>query len=114
MGEPAYVTVANDGHVTLFWGDGTESQREVILRGPRPRDARELAALMEELTAWAEDNGYTVVVPAYDLTPDEPVEIEPTPDDEQRFDPRDLDDLIEHLYRADDHAGDAEFGDEEV
>ena len=43
-----------------------------------------------------------MVVPSYDLTPDEPIEIEPTPDDEQRFDPRDLDDLLENLDRADD------------
>ena len=102
MGEPAYITVADDGHVTLFWGDGTEAEREAILRGPRPRDARELAAIIEDMTLWAEENGYTVVVPSYDLTPDEPIEIEPTPDDEQRFDPDDLDDLLENLDRADD------------
>ncbi len=114
MGAPAYVTIADDGHVTLFLGDGTEATREVILRGPRPRDARELAALIEEMTAWAEENGYTVIVPAYDLATDEPVEIEPTPEDEQRFVPQDMDDLLNHLFRADPHADEADFWDEET
>ena len=114
MGEPAYITVADDGHVTLFWGDGTETRRKPILRGPRPRDAHELAAIIEEMTAWAEDNGYTVVVPAYDLTPDEPVELEPTPEDEQHFDPQDLDDLLENLDRADDFGDEIDFWGEEA
>ena len=113
MGEPAYITVADDGHVTLFWGDGTEARREAILRGPRPRDARDLAAIIEEMTVWAEENGYTVVVPTYDLAADTPVELEPTPEDERHFDPRDLDDLLENLDRAD-HPDDADFWDEEA
>lgn len=98
---PAYIEIAEDGRVTLFWGDGTEAQKEVIVRGPRVSDNRELYEVIEELKTWAEDNGYTVVVPAYDLeVPDMEIDL---PEREARtLSRQDVDDLIDDLYTADD------------
>jgi hypothetical protein len=97
---PAYIEIAEEGRVTLFWGDGTEAHKEVILRGPRVRDNRELYKVIEELKAWAEDNGYTVVVPAYDLeVPDMEIDL---PDREAHTLTReDIDGLIDDLHTAD-------------
>jgi hypothetical protein len=102
---PAYIELAEDGYVTLFWGDGTEAHKEVIIRGPRVSDNRELYEVIEEMKAWAEDNGYTVVVPAYDLeVPDMEIDL---PDREARTLTReDVDDLIDDLYTAEDNQDD--------
>ncbi len=67
MRETAYIAINDDGYVTLFWGDGTEEHKTIIARGRRAAAGRALVEAIEELTMWAEDNGYHVVVPAYDL-----------------------------------------------
>ena len=67
MREPAYITIAEDGRLTLFWGDGTEPERIAILRGPHVTGGRELIQIIEEMKAWAYENGYDVIVPARDL-----------------------------------------------
>ncbi len=101
MGAPAYIELAEDGHVTLYWGDGTEATKEVVIRGPRVSDNRELYEVIEEMRAWAEDNGYTVVVPAYDLEVSD-LEID-LPDREARtLTYQDVDDLIDDLDAAGD------------
>ncbi|MBN1564202.1 MAG: hypothetical protein JXA10_10205 [Anaerolineae bacterium] len=99
MNEPAYVALDKDGHVAVFWGDGTEAHKEVILRGPRPANSQELVAMIEDLRLWAEDEGYTVVVPAYDLeVPD--IEIDLPEEDAAIITPDDVDDLLDDLFMA--------------
>lgn len=97
----AYIAIADDGHVTLFWGDGTEDVKERILRGPRPRDNRELVTIIEDMRAWAEANGYTIVVPAYDLAYTD-IELELTEGDRRDLEPGDIDDLLTDLFYAED------------
>jgi hypothetical protein len=107
MREPAYIAIANDGHITLFWGDGTEEQKNVILRGPRATHGRELVEMIEEMKAWAEENGYVVVVPAYDLeVPD--MEIEMPEEEAGNLDTGEIDTMLEDLYFAGDYGEDAE------
>ena len=99
MREPAYIAIANDGHVTLFWGDGTEEQKYPILRGPRAKHGRELVETIEAMKAWAEENGYQVVVPAYDLeVPD--MEIDVPEYEIDQIDLDEVDDLLDTLFDA--------------
>lgn len=110
MSEPAYIALDRDGYVTLFWGDGTEAYKEVIVRGPRPSSSQEMIAIIEDLKLWAEEEGYTVVVPAYDLElPD--IDIELPEEDAAILTPEDIDDLLDDLFTAeypddDDHYDD--------
>lgn len=101
MHEPAYIAIGEDGHVTLFWGDGTEDYKEIIVRGPRPESHTEMVAIIEELRAWAEERGYRVVVPAIDLEYTE-IEIDLTEDDELNLTTDDVDDLLDDLFWAED------------
>lgn len=107
MHEPAYIAVADDGHVTLYWGDGTEDIKEIILRGPRPRDGQERLAIIEDLKAWAEEHGYIVVVPAVDLEYTD-IELELTEEDEANLTPDDVDDLLDDLFFAEGDNPDAD------
>lgn len=102
MHNSVYIAIADDGHISLFWGDGTEDFRERLLRGPRPRDNRELVAIIEDMKIWAEDHGYTVVVPACDLAFTD-IELELTEDDQHRLRPDDIDDLLNDLFLAEDN-----------
>lgn len=99
MHEPAYIAVADDGHVTLYWGNGTEDVKEAILRGPYPRDGQERLAIIEDLKAWAEDHGYIVIVPEMDLEYTD-IELELTEEDELNLTPDDVDDLLDDLFFA--------------
>ncbi len=102
MLNPAYIAIGKDGHVTLYWGDGTEQHKEVILRGPRVSNNREFIEVIEEIKAWAEENGYTVVVPAYDLEEPENVEIDIPDDEASQITVDDVDDLMDDLFSAGD------------
>ncbi len=106
MHEPAYIAIGQDGHVTLFWGDGTEDYKEIILRGPRPHNHEEMILIIEDLRAWAEDHGYRVIVPAVDLEYTE-IEIDLTEEDELNLTPDDVDHLLDDLFWAED-AGEEE------
>lgn len=98
--EPAYIALDQSGHVTLFWGDGTEAYKEVIRQGPRPTSSEEMITLIEELKAWAEDEGYTVIVPAVDLElPDIEIDLA---DDDPDITLDDVDDLLDDLLMAED------------
>jgi hypothetical protein len=102
MCETAYIAIADDGHLTLFWGDGTEDQQYVILQGPPAPLGQELVEVIEELKAWAEDNGYEVIVPAYDLkAPD--VEIDLPDEEAETIDLDDVDALLDDVYFAGDY-----------
>lgn len=102
MGEPAYITIADDGHVTLFLGDGTEAQKTIIWRGPLPPAGQELAYLMEDIKAWAEENGYTVVIPVYDLEVPDNVEIDISDQEADSIDLEDVNDLLDDLFSTGD------------
>lgn len=99
MREPAYITIAEDGHLTLFWGDGAEPEKIVLLRGPRATSGRALIQIIEEMKAWAEENGYDVVVPARDLSvPSVDLSI---PGHEMRnYHDDEIDEFLDELYRA--------------
>lgn len=100
MVEPAYIALDRDGHVTLFWGDGTEPYKEVIRQGPRPTTNQEMIDIIEDLKAWAEYEGYTVIVPTYDLeVPDIEIDLS---DDDPDISMNDVDDLLDDLLMAED------------
>jgi hypothetical protein len=101
VAEPAYIAIDKQGYITLFWGDGTEAERTVIWRGPRATYGKELVDNIEALKAWAEENGYTVVVPAYDLHPPD-VEIELSEQEINSIDLNEADTLLDDIYYADD------------
>jgi hypothetical protein len=100
MGEPAYIAIADDGHVTLFLGDGTEAQKTVLWRGPLAPQGQELAYLMEDLKAWAEENGYTVVIPVYDLEVPDDLNIDISDQEAESIDLDDVNDLLDDLYSS--------------
>ena len=109
MSEPAYIALDHDGHVVVFWGDGTEAYKEVILRGPRPTSSQELVEIIEDLRLWAEEEGYTVVVPAYDLeVPD--IEIDLSDEEAGTLTMDDVDNLLDDLFMA---GGEDDFGDDD-
>lgn len=66
--QPAYIALDEAGCVTLYEGDGTEAEKRILWQGPQVTDHREMARLVEELTAWAEAEGFEIVVPSYDLS----------------------------------------------
>lgn len=100
MTTPAYIALAQDGHVTLFWGDGTEDKKQPILRGPVPANSQDLLDIIESMKDWAEKQGYTVVVPSYDLeVPD--IEIDMTERDAENLDMDEVVDLINDLFDLD-------------
>jgi hypothetical protein len=109
MREPAYIDIAADGHVTLFWGDGTEAEKYVLYRGPRAPQGQELADLIEEMKLWAEENGYQVVVPAYDLEVPRDMEIEVPEEEIDAIDLNEVDNLLDDLYYAGDY-GESDTG----
>jgi len=100
MRETAYIAINDDGYVTLFAGDGTEEFKTIIARGRRAVAGRALADAIEELTIWAEDNGYHVVVPAYDLHAAD-IELEMPEDEIEAIDLDEVDALFDDL----DHLG---------
>ncbi|NLX08889.1 MAG: hypothetical protein GXY36_04480 [Chloroflexi bacterium] len=118
MPEPAYIALGDDGHVTLYWGDGTEPEQQIIWHGPRPANNQDLVAIIEELKAWAEANGYLVVVPAYD--PELPdVEIAVSEEEVEEINLDEVDDLLDTLYLAGDYdeydpGGDTSGGEADV
>lgn len=105
MREPAYIAIADDGHITLFWGNGTEDQKYVILRGGRAPQGQTLVDAIEEMKIWAEENGYEVIVPAYDLTepPAEAVEIEVPTEEIEQIDLDEVNNLLDDLYTSGDY-----------
>ncbi|WP_119073054.1 hypothetical protein [Aggregatilinea lenta] len=100
--EPAYIVIADDGHITLFWGDGADPEPPVIWRGPRAEDGPQIAQVIEELAQWATENGYAVVLPPYDLQP-EGVELEPLARDLEVADADEIDEILDDLYFSSDN-----------
>lgn len=65
MAGPAYILIDEHGYITLYWGDGTEPEPVILWQGPRVEDPAQMAETAAALRAWAEENGYAVIVPAY-------------------------------------------------
>lgn len=99
MYEPVHIAIGDDGHVTLFWGDGTEDFKDIIVVGPRPGDTQQMVAIIEDLRAWAENQGYTVVVPERDLSYTD-IDLEITDTDARALSPDDIDDFLDDLFSA--------------
>lgn len=76
--EPAYIAIDDEGYLTLFWGDGTEEERYTLLRGPLAGTGQQLIADIEAIKNWAEDQGYTIVVPSHDLNVDQEALVDET------------------------------------
>ena len=94
--EPAYIVIADDGHITLFWGDGTNPEPPVIWRGPRAENGPQVAQVIEELAQWATDNGYAVVLPQYDRHLED-VELDPLARDLEVADADEIDEMLDDL-----------------
>lgn len=99
MYEPVYIAIGDDGHVTLFAGDGTEDFKAIIVRGPRPHSAQQMVVIIEDLKAWAEEQGYSVVVPARDLSYTD-IDLDITEADARDLSPDDIDDFLDDLFSA--------------
>lgn len=105
--EPAYIVIAEDGHITLYWGDGTGPEAPVIWRGPRALDGPQIAQVIEEMAQWAAENGYTVILPFYDPPPGA-VEIDPLARDFQVADANEIDRMLDDLYFLNDNQNSGE------
>jgi len=103
MSDPAYIAIAANGHVTLYWGDGTEDEKVVIWEGPRAAPGPELVEIIEDMRAWAEENGYSVIVPAYDLEVTEPMEMDVPEEEVEQINLDEVDNLLDDLYVAGDY-----------
>jgi hypothetical protein len=102
MREEAYIAIGDDGYVTLYWGNGSEPEKYVILRGRRAQSGPDLVDAILELKTWAEDNGYIVIVPAYDLeAPDVAIEVDEEEVENINLD--EVDDLLDDLWYASDY-----------
>ncbi len=100
MTEPAYITIGDDGHLTLYRGDGTETQKIILIRGVRARSGPGLIEDIEALRWWAWEQGYEVVTPAYDLEAP-PITLEPTQVDLERLDLNEIEALLDDLDELD-------------
>lgn len=69
MAEPAYILIDEEGYITLYWGDGTEPEPTVLWQGPYAETPEQIAETVAALRAWAEENGYAVIVPPYSPPP---------------------------------------------
>lgn len=96
MVESVYIAIGDDGHVTIFWGDGTENFKEIVARGPRPSSTQQMITIVEDLKAWAEEQGFTVVVPQRDMSFTD-IDLILTDEDKLRLSPEDIDEFLDDL-----------------
>lgn len=100
--EPAYIVIAEDGHITLYWGDGAGPEAPIIWRGPRALDGPQIAQVIEEMAQWAAENGYAIMLPAYDPQHDA-LELDPLERDFEVADGREIDQMLDDLYFSTDN-----------
>jgi poly(3-hydroxybutyrate) depolymerase len=55
---------------------------------------------MEDLKAWAEENGYAVVIPVYDLEVPDDLDIDISDQEAESIDLDDVNDLLDDLYSS--------------
>ena len=65
MAEPAYIALNDEQHWTLFYGSGSEPERWPLAIGRPFEPGPGIREAVEELEAWALENGYEVVTPLY-------------------------------------------------
>lgn len=61
----AYVDVNTEGYWALFEGDGTEDTPILLAVGDLFEPGDPINEVMDGLQAWANENGYVIVPPAY-------------------------------------------------
>src|SRR5690554_2270922 len=99
MRELAYIAIADDGYLTLYWGDGTEPHKTPLARGAYVRSGVPSVDDIEALREWAWEQGYEVITPAYDLEAP-PIPLEPTQTDLDEYDPGEIDALLDDFDTA--------------
>ncbi len=79
MTEPTYIALNEEQCWTLFYGDGTQSERWPLAVGRLFEPGPGIREAVEELEAWATENGYEVVTPLFGGDENVPLEnlIEP-------------------------------------
>ena len=65
MPKRAYVDVNSDGFWTLYAGDGSEDEPEVLAVGDPFEPGTSILDVMDGLQAWATENDYVIMQPAY-------------------------------------------------
>jgi hypothetical protein len=65
MAEPSYIALNEEQCWTLFYGDGTNPDRWPLAIGRPFEPGPGIQEAVDELAAWACDNGYEVVTPLF-------------------------------------------------
>ena len=71
MPEKAYIGLNEDHCWTLYYGDGSEDEKIILAVGEPFESGKAIRAVLDEMIAWAEENGYVLDAPLYsksDLT----------------------------------------------
>lgn len=68
MPEKAYIGLNDDLRWTLYEGDGSEAETFVLVVGRPFRHGKAIRAALDELIAWADENGYVLDAPLYSKT----------------------------------------------
>jgi hypothetical protein len=67
MAELAYICLSDDQEWTLYYGDGSESERYPLAVGASFEPGEAIIEAVAALEAWAHENGYTLIVPHYGM-----------------------------------------------
>ena len=68
MAEKAYIGLNEDHCWTLYYGDGREDEKFVLVAGQPFKIGKAIRQAVEELQQWAEENGYELDAPLYSKT----------------------------------------------
>jgi hypothetical protein len=65
MPEKAYIGLNDDNCWTLYFGDGSEDEKYILAVGQPFKHGKAIRAALDELIAWADENGYVLDAPLY-------------------------------------------------
>lgn len=65
MAEKAYIGLNDDMCWTLYYGDGSEDEKYILAVGQPFQHGKAIRAALDELMAWADENGYVLDAPLY-------------------------------------------------
>jgi hypothetical protein len=68
MAHKAYIGLNEENHWTLYYGDGTESERYVLAVGECFEPGDGIRQAMVDLENWAWEHGYELDAPLYSTT----------------------------------------------
>ncbi len=68
MSDKAYIGLNEDNCWTLYFGDGSEDEKYVLAVGRSFEPGLAIQEAMDELEAWAQENGYELDAPLYSKT----------------------------------------------